>query len=147
MLNQIDLIVRDMDATVAFYRQLGLEIDADAGGVHVEVRFSNGMLLEFDSTAFVTQWDAGWNGSTGGSAVLGFAVPSRAAVDALYADLTAAGYRGRQRPYDAFLGRAVRHRGRPGRQRRWPHEPCRERPKILATKSPTRRLIVDARGT
>jgi uncharacterized glyoxalase superfamily protein PhnB len=104
ILNQLNLIVREMDATVAFYRRLGLEIDADSGGVHVEVRFSNGMLLEFDSTTFVTQWDSGWNGSTGGSAVIGFAVASRDAVDALYADLTAAGYRGRQPPYDAFWG-------------------------------------------
>lgn len=104
LLNQNNLIVRDMDATVAFYRRLGLEISADAGGIHVEVRFSNGVLLEFDSAEFVTQWDSGWDGSTGGSTVLGFSVASREGVDVLYAGLTAAGYHGRQRPYDAFWG-------------------------------------------
>lgn len=93
-----------MDATVAFYRRLGLAIDADAGAIHVQVTMPNGMLLEFDSTEFVTQWDSGWSGSTGGSTVLGFGVPSREAVDAVYGDLVAAGYRGRQPPYDAFWG-------------------------------------------
>jgi catechol 2,3-dioxygenase-like lactoylglutathione lyase family enzyme len=103
-LNQISLVVRDMDATVAFYRRLGLEINAEAGAFHVNVTLSNGMRLDFDSTSFVPQWDSGWNGSTGGSTVLGFTVGSRDRVDALYADLVAAGYRGRQRPYDAFWG-------------------------------------------
>jgi uncharacterized glyoxalase superfamily protein PhnB len=40
----------------------------------------------------------------GGSTVLGFAVPSRQAVDEIYAGLTGAGYRGHQKPYDAFWG-------------------------------------------
>jgi uncharacterized glyoxalase superfamily protein PhnB len=36
--------------------------------------------------------------------VIGFAVATRQGVDDLYADLTAAGYHGRQRPWDAFWG-------------------------------------------
>ena len=102
--NQLNLVVRDMDATVAFYRRLGLTIDADTGAIHVQATMANGMLLEFDSTTFVPQWDGGWSGSTGGSTVLGFGVSSRDDVDALYRDLVAAGYRGRQPPYDAFWG-------------------------------------------
>jgi uncharacterized glyoxalase superfamily protein PhnB len=35
---------------------------------------------------------------------MGFAVPSRVAVDELYAELTAHGASGRQKPYDAFWG-------------------------------------------
>lgn len=104
VLNQINLVVRDMDATVAFYRRLGLKIHAAAGDFHVSVRFSNGMLLELDSAAFVPQWDSAWSGSTGGSTVIGFVLPSRERVDALFADLVVAGYRGHQRPYDAFWG-------------------------------------------
>jgi catechol 2,3-dioxygenase-like lactoylglutathione lyase family enzyme len=104
VMNQVNLIVRDMDATLAFYRRLGLAIGADAGAGHVEVRFPNGMSVEFDSSEFVRSWDTGWGGSTGGSTVLGFSVPSRDRVDALYTELTAAGYRGRQPPYDAFWG-------------------------------------------
>jgi len=103
-LNQLNLVARDMNATLAFYRRLGLEIDADAGEDHVAVRLPNGLLLEFDSIKFVSQWDTGWRGSTGGSTVLGFALASRDDVDRLYADTVAAGHRGRQPPYDAFWG-------------------------------------------
>ncbi|MDJ0357961.1 VOC family protein [Paenarthrobacter sp. PH39-S1] len=62
------------------------------------------MLIEWDSVEFVPQWDSGWNGTTGGSAVLGFSVPTREAVDQIYTELTSAGYEGHQQPYDAFWG-------------------------------------------
>jgi len=104
VLSQINLIVRDMDATVNFYKKLGLSIDAPPGAQHVAVRLPEGLLIEFDTTDFVGQWDSGWSGSTGGSAVLGFAKESRDAVDQLYADLTSSGYRGHQSPYDGFWG-------------------------------------------
>ena len=104
LLNQINLVVRDMDATVAFYRRLGLRIDARPGAAHASSRLPNGMLLEWDSVEFVPQWDSGWNGTTGGSAVLGFSVTTPEAVDRLYVELTGAGHEGHQRPYDAFWG-------------------------------------------
>jgi uncharacterized glyoxalase superfamily protein PhnB len=44
------------------------------------------------------------DGGTGGTTILGFSVPTREAVDALYANLVAGGHRGRQQPYDAFWG-------------------------------------------
>ncbi len=89
VLGQINLVVRDMDATVAFYRRLGLVIDAGTGVQHVSTRLPNGMLIEWDSVEFVLQWDSGWKGTTGGTAVLGFSVPTRDAVDQIYAELTA----------------------------------------------------------
>ncbi|MBO0682426.1 MAG: glyoxalase, partial [Candidatus Dormibacteraeota bacterium] len=88
VLNQVNLSVRDLDATVAFYRQLGLAIDAQPGAQHVAVRLANGVLLEFDTAAFVEQWNTGWRGATGAGVVLGFALPDRAAVDEVYARLT-----------------------------------------------------------
>jgi catechol 2,3-dioxygenase-like lactoylglutathione lyase family enzyme len=103
-MNQLNVIVADVDATVAFYRRLGVPIDAEPGAYHVAVTFPNGFLVEFDSVASVSQWDTGAPGTTGGSAVFGFALPSRDAVDATFADVTSAGYRGRQPPYDAFWG-------------------------------------------
>jgi len=89
-LNKINIPVRDMDATIAFYRRLGLEITADAGAYRVNVQLSNGMELDFDSVSFVPQWDSGWSGSTGGNSVLGFSVATRERVDELYADLVTA---------------------------------------------------------
>ena len=104
VLSQVNLVVSDMPATIAFYRRLGLVVAAEPGAQHVAAQMPNGMLIEWDSTQFVRQWDSGWDGSTGGSAVLGFSVSSRDAVDEIYADLTRAGYQGHQQPYDAFWG-------------------------------------------
>ena len=104
VLNQLNVVVRDMGRTVDFYRRVGLAIDAEPGAQHVAVPLPSGFVLEFDSTDFVRQWDTGWAGSTGGTVVLGFGVDSRADVDRIYGEVTAAGYAGHQPPYDAFWG-------------------------------------------
>jgi catechol 2,3-dioxygenase-like lactoylglutathione lyase family enzyme len=110
--DQLNLVVRDMDAALAFYRRLGLHVPDGAiyrthsGAHHAEITMPNGCRLEFDSTALAKAYNAGWRDS-GGSAhcvVLGFSLPSRKAVDARYAELTSVGYRGRQPPYDTFWG-------------------------------------------
>ena len=112
LLNQLNLVVRDMDASLAFYRRLGLDIPDRAvwrvagAAHHVEVVMSNGVHLEFDSGALAMRYNAGWREpSAGGSrSVIGFALPSREAVDAVYRDLIGAGAATRQPPYDAFWG-------------------------------------------
>ena len=104
LLNQINLIVRDMDASVAFYRCLGLTFDAEPGATHVEIYFPNKMSIELDSVKSVEKWNTGWRGPTGPGNVIGFALESRERVDDTYTDLTGAGYRGSQPPFDAFWG-------------------------------------------
>jgi predicted lactoylglutathione lyase len=104
LLNQLNLVVRDMEATLAFYRRLGLTVNVAPDGQHAATPMPNGVSLEFDTTGLVPQFDSGWSGSTGGSTVLGFELGSREAVDELYAELTEAGHRSHQRPYDAFWG-------------------------------------------
>ncbi len=55
VLSGLNLIVRDMDATLAFYRQLGLDIPdsavwrTDSGAHHVDLSLPNGFGLDFDS--------------------------------------------------------------------------------------------------
>ena len=106
--NQVNLVVKDMDATVVFYRRLGLEIpDTEPGwqAHHRTAAMPGGLELEFDSNEFAQQWNAGLpSRSEGAIGVLGFRVPSREAVDELYAELTNAGYRSQQAPYDTFWG-------------------------------------------
>ena len=106
VLNQLNLVVTDMAATVAFYRRLGLTIpDTDQGwdSHHRSAEMSGDIDLDFDSVEFARTWDEGWSDGPR-TGVVGFHVPSREAVDDIYADLTEAGYRGEQRPYDAFWG-------------------------------------------
>ena len=102
--DHLSLVVRDMEAAVAFYRRLGLTIpDSDAAfqAHHRSAQVPGGLDLDFDSIEFAHYWDTGWQT---GTVVVGFKVDSRERVDAIYADLTGAGYRGQQEPYDAFWG-------------------------------------------
>ncbi len=109
VLKGLNLVVRDMEATLTFYRRLGLEIpDSDVwhtptGAHHVEVSMPNGMDLDFDSAELAKSYNAGWQ-PDGSRSVIGFSVPTREAVDERYAELTGAGYSGLQPPYDAFWG-------------------------------------------
>jgi catechol 2,3-dioxygenase-like lactoylglutathione lyase family enzyme len=104
ILDQLNLVVSDMNATVEFYRRLGLDIpDTDPAfqAHHRSARLPGGLDLDFDSAEFVTHWDVGWRS---GRAVIGFRVSRRERVDSIYSDLTASGYLGQQPPYDAFWG-------------------------------------------
>ncbi|HZT67388.1 MAG TPA: VOC family protein [Acidimicrobiales bacterium] len=104
ILDQFNLVVTDMEATVAFYRRLGLSIpdtDPEWQPHHRNAQNPGGIDLDFDSVSFARHWDKGWRGGMG---VLGFKVDSRERVDEIYADLTGAGYAGQQAPYDAFWG-------------------------------------------
>jgi len=104
ILDQLNLVVSDMRATVTFYRRLGLDIpetDPDFQAHHRSARLPGGVDLDFDSAEFARHWNSG---SRSGRAVIGFRVGSRERVDGLYSDLTAFGYVGQQPPYDAFWG-------------------------------------------
>ena len=108
VLNQLNIVCKDFDATVAFYRRLGLSIPdgvAHDGIRHAEVTLGSGLTLEFDNHTLARTYNAAWRGAESGSSTLiGFSLPSREAVDRLYSELTMAGYAPRQPPYDAFWG-------------------------------------------
>lgn len=106
--DQFNLVVRDMETTVAFYRRLGLTIpdtDPEWNRHHRKAVMPDGTALDFDSVEFARSWNRGWNGKTGGGmGVIGFRLPSRDAVDRVYEELTCAGYESQQPPYDTFWG-------------------------------------------
>jgi catechol 2,3-dioxygenase-like lactoylglutathione lyase family enzyme len=104
ILDQLNLVVSDMQATVTFYRRLGLDIpDTDAAfqAHHRSARMPSGLDLDFDSAEFAGHWDVGLHAAR---AIIGFKVSSRERVDELYSQLTGFGYVGQQPPYDAFWG-------------------------------------------
>jgi hypothetical protein len=114
-LDQINIVSCSPEASIAFYRRLGLDINESgiwrtASGIH---RVTSGsdetgpmIGLDIDSIAFAQRWNTGWQGreDLGARVVVGFSLPSRSAVDAAYADLTTAGYAGLQVPYGAIWG-------------------------------------------
>lgn len=106
VLKQINLVVRDMMAAVDFYSRLGVEVAATESQWeldHRNVQSPDGLDFDLDSSTFAATWNKGWPSGQAG-AVVGFSVVRRDTVDAIYADLTGAGYVGQQPPYDAFWG-------------------------------------------
>jgi uncharacterized glyoxalase superfamily protein PhnB len=106
-LHMLNVVVSDMVASLEFYRRLGVAVPdgEDALGVHVQLRMPGGFSLELDTAESARVWHAGWRADPASvTVVIGFALPSREAVDERYAELTSAGYVGRQPPFDAFWG-------------------------------------------
>jgi uncharacterized glyoxalase superfamily protein PhnB len=108
-LAQINVVVRDMRASLTFYRLLGLSINeiplAEWAPHHASAVTSNGVQIEFDSVAFAKQWNPGLDEARLGTAALPFFhVASRGEVDRVYARVTGAGYRSQKAPEDAFWG-------------------------------------------
>jgi predicted lactoylglutathione lyase len=104
VLNQLNLVVHDMEASVAFYRRLGMEIE-DSGPDHRTATNAGALDFDLDSRSFAKVWNSATpDAPDATSVVIGFGVASREEVDRLYEEMTAAGYRGQQRPYDAFWG-------------------------------------------
>jgi len=104
IIDQINLVVKDMDASVAFYRRLGVDIPdwmPDWDRHHRSANVGGGLDFDLDSARFASDWN---EGSRGPACVISFKVASSEAVDTIYADLTSAGYAGQQSPYDAFWG-------------------------------------------
>lgn len=97
---QLDLVVRDMEATIRFYRALGVDIPEDAiwrtpsGAHHVDLEMPGGMVLHFDSAALARAYNAGWTEPTGSGtrSVLTFRVTSRDEVDHIHGHLVSLGY-------------------------------------------------------
>ncbi|MEO8605724.1 MAG: glyoxalase, partial [bacterium] len=84
VLNQLNIVARDFDATLAFYRALGVDAPdgaASPDGIrHAEVTLANGFVLEIDNLRLAQTYNAGWRTAAGGSrALLGFSLPTRAA--------------------------------------------------------------------
>jgi uncharacterized glyoxalase superfamily protein PhnB len=111
-LNLLDLVTADMDATIAFYRALGVDIPETAiwrtpsGAHHVDITMPGGLTVHFDSPALAKVYNAGWREPTGSGSrvVIGFRVASRDDVDRVHRTLTDLGHRSSQPPYDAFWG-------------------------------------------
>jgi catechol 2,3-dioxygenase-like lactoylglutathione lyase family enzyme len=93
-----------MPAAVAFYRKLGLDFAGDTDA-HEEAELPGGIRLMLDTEESIKQLTPDWAPPTGAPRfALAFLLPDPAGVDALYAQLTAAGYRSSREPWDAFWG-------------------------------------------
>lgn len=105
-LDVIGLVVADMGRSLEFYRRLGLDVPAEAGGDgHVETRIAGGLRLTWDTIEEVRKFDEGWTPASGGPRMgFAFLMDSPADVDRTYERLVGLGYEGHKAPWDAFWG-------------------------------------------
>lgn len=102
----VGLVVEDMAASLAFYRELGVVASEGSDGEpHVEATLPGGLRFAWDTVATIRSFDPEWTRPVGGNNVgLAFRCDSPAEVDALHAELVAAGHPSHKDPWDAFWG-------------------------------------------
>lgn len=105
VLSSVDVVTSDMEASIAFYRRLGLEVKPwpeDTEPHHATIPMPGGAELMLNSTRLARNYDR--SSAAGGRAYLIFSLPSREAVDELHTELTGAGHTSIEAPFDAFWG-------------------------------------------
>ena len=101
----IGIVVRDMPASLRFYRLLGLNIPAAADTEpHVEVVLAGGFRLAWDSLNTMKSLYPEWTEPVGHRMTLAFKCAQPAEVDSLYERILQNGYGGYKAPWDAFWG-------------------------------------------
>lgn len=102
----IGLVVRDVGASLKFYRTLGLPVpEGKESEPYVDFITSNGYRISWNSAEMVKQIDPTWTEPSGGAGIeLAFKCDSPAHVDETYNKLISARYHGHKAPWDAFWG-------------------------------------------
>jgi len=102
-LDAFGIVCADIAKSVKFYNLLGLDFP-DAGDDHIEATAKNGMRVMLDKLELIKQIDMDWVTPVGRPMGLAFRCDSPKEVDATYAKVTKAGFRGKTEPFDAFWG-------------------------------------------
>lgn len=101
----LGIVVRDMPASLRFYRFLGLDIPSDADQQpHVAIILPGGFRLAWDTVELMKSVYPRWSEPTGHRMALAFLCDSPADVDSLYYRAVAAGYDSMRVPWNAFWG-------------------------------------------
>lgn len=95
-----------MDASVAFYRLLGLSFpEGSETEGHVEAVLPGGARLMLDTEALVRSFDPTFQPPSGAGRIgLAFLCEDPSEVDRVYDGVVGAGYAGERPPWDAFWG-------------------------------------------
>ena len=100
------VFANDLNRSLDFYRLLGLPVPDPDGPPHVAVKLPGGNTLSLDTDETIAGMHPGWAppSSSHSRLALAIGVGSPAEVDALFEKVTAAGYSGQLKPYDAPWG-------------------------------------------
>lgn len=102
-LDLIGIITADMPSSMRFYGLLGVPVPAEPDD-HVECTLPNGLRMAWDTLELIQSIDPNWVPPIGHRMGLAFLCDSPSEVDALYASIISAGFKGHREPWDAFWG-------------------------------------------
>ena len=104
--DMVGMVVRDMAATLRFYRLLDLDIPTGVEGEpFVEVTTPSGYRLSWNTLEMIKGIYPDWVEQPVGHRIsLAFKCDSPAEVDALYQRVVQGGFAGHKEPWDAFWG-------------------------------------------
>ena len=103
-LNAIGVVVSDMERSIRFYRELGIDLPETPGEGHIDAVLPNGVSFMLDTEEILRSFQPDWTRSTGNQIALAFECASADEVDATYSRMVAAGFHGGKEPWDAFWG-------------------------------------------
>jgi len=103
-LDMIGIVVRDIEASLRFYRTLGLEIPDPDGGPYHEVMLDGGIRLSWNAEEMVRELEPEWEKPVGQRIGLAFLCETPEGVDGRYDALIGTGYASHKAPWDAFWG-------------------------------------------
>lgn len=103
--HSIDIVVADMTRALGFYRALGLAVPDGVGEApQVQIDTPGGATLGFLTEAMMRQVYPDWVQPVGQRVTFACRCDNAAEVDAVYVAVVAAGYQGRQAPWDSPWG-------------------------------------------
>jgi uncharacterized glyoxalase superfamily protein PhnB len=109
-LDMIGLICQSIPDSVKFYKMLGVKVgDLEPDDPYFETTLEGGIRLSWNDIEMIRKIDPEFVEPVGQRIGLAFLCESPEAVDALYAKLTEAGYKGHKVPWDAFWGQRYAH--------------------------------------
>ena len=108
----IDVVTNDMPKSVAFYREIGIDIPEekiwsdDNGPQHVDLRFDGEVGLDIDTESLTIGYSPKWaeSAAKGAAVMLTFRTDTRDDVDALHDHMVSLGHPSHLAPWDAFWG-------------------------------------------
>ncbi len=102
-LDALGIVTADAKRSHQFYAMLGVPVPDEVDD-HTEATLASGIRLMWDTEELVRQIQPGWQKPTGHRMGIAFRCESPVEVDAIYAEVTAAGFTGAKEPWDSFWG-------------------------------------------
>ena len=104
-LDMIGITATDVDASLDYYRTLGLDVPESSGGEpYIEITLPGGIRLSWNALSMVKEIDPEWEEPKGQRIGLAYLCDSPSEVNEKHDSLVAAGYQSHKAPWDAFWG-------------------------------------------